>query len=115
MLRTSGARAMSSARLFMVSGVQHCFGGMGPDNFGQSGAPGRDETPERNIVLALQNWTEGKRAAPETLIGRRGHGGGMMGAGAPGPERQRLLCAWPKKAILKAGADPDQAASYSCQ
>jgi len=34
--------------------------------------------------------------------------------GAPGPERQRLLCAWPKRAVLKAGEDPDKAASYNC-
>jgi len=110
----SGARAKDSVRLFMVPGVQHCFGGAGPDTFGQSGAPAPTEPSERNMVMAMQNWSEGKQSAPETLIGRRGHGGGMMGAGAPGPERQRLLCAWPKRAMLKTGADPDQAASYSC-
>ena len=115
MLRQSGARASDSVRLFMVPGMQHCFGGLGPDSFGQSGAPGPGDTPERNLVQALQNWTEGKRAAPETLTARRGHGGGMMGAGKPGPERQRLLCAWPKRDVLNAGADPDQAASYRCE
>ena len=114
MLRSSGARASASTRLFMIPGMQHCFGGLGPDNFGQSGAPPWGDVPERNAVLALQDWTEGKRPAPDWLIGRRGHGGGMMGAGAPGPERQRLLCAWPKRAVLGAGQDPDKAASYSC-
>jgi Tannase and feruloyl esterase len=114
MVRQSGARARDSVRLFMVPGVQHCYGGKGADVFGQSGAPSPSEVPERNIVMALQNWTEGKRSAPETLVGRRGHGGGMMGPPAPGPERQRLLCAWPKKAVLRNGADPDQATSYTC-
>jgi feruloyl esterase len=114
MLRSSGALAQRSTRLFMVPGVQHCFGGLGPDSFGQAGAPPPGDTPERNAVLALQDWAEGKRAAPESLIGRRGHGGGMMGAGAPGPERQRLLCAWPKRAVLGPGGDADKAESYSC-
>jgi pimeloyl-ACP methyl ester carboxylesterase len=114
MVRQSGARAKNAVRLFMVPGVQHCFGGKGADSFGQSGAPAPSETPERNMILAMQHWTEGKRSAPDTFIGRRGHGGGMMGAGAPGPERQRLLCAWPKQAVLQAGADPDRASSYTC-
>ncbi len=114
LMRLSGTRARESVRLFMVPGVQHCFGGKGPDSFGQSGAPNPSETPERNMVMALQNWAEGKRAAPETFVGRRGHGGGMMGGGTPGPERQRLLCAWPKREVLQMGADPDKAASYTC-
>jgi Tannase and feruloyl esterase len=114
MVRQSGVRARDSVRLFMVPGVQHCYGGKGADVFGQSGAPSPNEAPERNMVMALQNWTEGKRPAPESLVGRRGHGGGMMGPPAPGPERQRLLCAWPKKAVLRTGADPDQVASYTC-
>lgn len=115
LLRLSGQKAQDAVRLFMVPGVQHCFGGSGPDSFGQSGAPAAAETPERNMVLALQHWTEGKRAAPDTLTARRGHGGGMMGAGTPGPERQRLLCAWPKVAALQPGQDPDRAASYTCK
>lgn len=114
LMRLSGQRAKDAVRLFMVPGVQHCFGGAGPDSFGQSGAPAPTEAPERSMVMALQNWTEGKRPAPDTFVGRRGHGGGMMGAGTAGPERQRLLCAWPGNAVLKPGADPDQAASYTC-
>lgn len=114
MLRASGARAKESVRLFMVPGVQHCTGGVGPDSFGQSSAPKPGDTPERSMVAALQSWTEGKRAAPETLIGRRGHGG-MMGRADSSPERQRLLCASPKNAVLQPGGDPDLAASYICK
>lgn len=110
----SGGRAKQGARLFMVPGVQHCFGGTGPDTFGQAKPPMPDETPERNMITALQSWVEGKRAAPESFVARRGHGAYMPGA-ANKPERQRLLCAWPKRAVLTAGSDPDQAASYTCQ
>jgi Tannase and feruloyl esterase len=114
MLRQSGRNAQSSTQLFMVPGVQHCFGGRGPDSFGQSGAPLPSEAAEGHMVKALQLWTEGKRGAPERLVARRGHGG-FMGMAARGPERQRLLCAWPKKAVLRAGTDPEKAASYECR
>jgi pimeloyl-ACP methyl ester carboxylesterase len=112
-LRQSGARAAASVQLFMVPGVQHCMGGAGPDAFGQLNAPKRDESPERSMVAALQAWVEGKHPAPQSLIGRRGHGG-LMGIAERMPERQRLLCAWPKKAVLRGGGDPELAASYAC-
>jgi feruloyl esterase len=111
--RKSGRQAKDAVRLFMVPGVQHCFGGTGPDAFGQLNAPQPGETPDRNMVAALQAWVEGG-TAPETIVARRGHGG-LMGMPAMGPERQRLLCAYPAKAVFKAGADPDKASSYSCQ
>lgn len=114
MLQASGRDAATGSRLFMVPGVQHCMGGLGPDSFGQLNAPQPGDNAERSVVSALQAWVEGKRPAPEMLIGRRGHGG-LMGMPASMPERQRLLCAWPRKAVLRAGADPDQAASYSCK
>lgn len=115
MLRQSGPKANASVRLFMVPGVQHCFGGKGPDVFGQSGAPARTDMPDRHLVRAVQDWAEGTRPAPDMLIGRRGHGGGMFGPPAPGPELQRLLCAWPKRESLTPGGDPDKAASYICK
>ncbi len=111
-LQRSGARAKNAMRLFMVPGTQHCMGGTGPDSFGQMNAPQQGDTPERSVVAALQAWVEGGKA-PETLVARRGVGG-LMGMRASGPERQRLLCAFPRKAVLKPGADPDQASSYSC-
>lgn len=114
MLQQSDPRAQASVRLFMVPGVQHCMGGKGADAFGQAGAPKPGETPDRNMVMALQDWAEGKRAAPEILVGRRGHGGSMFGPGAPGPERQRLLCAWPKREVFL-GGEPDRATSYVCR
>jgi feruloyl esterase len=112
-LHSSGPRAQDSVRLFMVPGMQHCIGGTGPGAFGQLNAPQPGDTPDRNMVAALQSWVEGNRS-PETIIARRGFGG-LMGIPASVPERQRLLCAWPTKAVLKPGADPDQASSYSCR
>ena len=112
-LRNSGPRAKDSVRLFMVPDVQHCFGGSGPDVFGQFNGPQPGDTPDRSMVAALQGWVEGG-PSPETFIGRRGVAG-LMGIPSTGPERQRLLCAYPAKAVLHSGDDPDKASSYSCQ
>lgn len=111
-LSRSGSRAGEQSRLFMVPGVGHCAGGTGPDAIGQIGAPPPGEQPERSIGAALQAWVEDGRA-PDSIIGRRGMVAMMTNPGAP--ERQRLICAYPAKATLAAGADPDKAASYTCQ
>lgn len=113
MLRASGPLAEKSSKLFMVPDVQHCLGGTGPDSFGQLNAPSANDTPERNMATALQAWVEQGRV-PQTLIGRRGMGG-LMGIPSTGTERQRLLCVWPKRDVLKAGGDPDKAESYICK
>lgn len=112
MLGGSGPRAEASSRLFMVPGVQHCMGGAGPGAFGQLNAPQPGDTPERSMASALQAWVETGRA-PQALVARRGIGG-MMGMPQSKPERQRLLCAYPARAVLRTGGDPDLAASYSC-
>jgi feruloyl esterase len=114
-LRSSGAKAKDSMRLIMVPGMQHCFGGPGADDFGQLYAPMPSDTPDKNIGAAIQSWVETGRK-PESLIGQRGLG--PMAALVPqakGPVGQRLLCAYPAKAVLNAGADPDQASSYVCR
>lgn len=112
-LRTSGADATASMRLFMVPGVQHCESGAGPDVFGQANAPRPGDTPDRSMSAALQAWVETGRR-PETFVARRG-GGAMMGLPETKPERQRLLCAYPAEAVLAPGGDPDKASSYSCR
>lgn len=116
MLRQSGAKAASSSRLFMVPGVQHCIGGTGADDLGQNGAPPRGTPRETSMVAALQDWVEAKAPAPETIVGRRDQVAIMAMLGMPVPKvvRERLVCAWPKRATLRAGDDPDKAASYHC-
>lgn len=54
-------------RLFMVPGMQHCQGGSGAINFGQSlSAPASAQTPEHDVRLALERWVE-QGKAPEML------------------------------------------------
>ena len=111
-LESSGKKAKDQMRLFMVPGVQHCFGGPGPATFGQIGTPPASDTPDRNITTALIHWVENDRT-PQTLIGRLGMA--LPGMPTSGPEKQRLICAYPAKAVLKNDADPDQASSYDCR
>jgi feruloyl esterase len=112
-LRKSGARARDQLRLFMIPGMQHCMGGPGPSQFGQTSTPAADTSPERNIGAALQAWVEQGRR-PETLVGERSATGAASQASV-GPVRERLLCAWPKKAVLRPGGDPDKGEGYSCR
>ena len=112
MLEKSGGPASQSSRLYMVPGVQHCTGGLGPDSFGQLNAPQAGDTKANSMVAAVQHWVE-KGEAPDAIVGRR-DSSGLLGAPVKSPERERLLCRWPYKAVLKRGADPDKAASYSC-
>ncbi len=112
-LNSSGPRAKTQMRLFMAPGVQHCFGGPGPDMFGQIGAPPTSDTPDRNVATALIDWVE-KGRTPQSLVGRLGIAG-MTGMPATGPEKQRLICAYPAKAVLSPDGDPDKASSYQCK
>jgi feruloyl esterase len=98
-------------RLFMVPGVQHCVGGPGSDALGQIGAPAKDESAQRSVGAAIQHWVETGRT-PESITARRDMITAMMRPGQP--ERQRLICAFPKRAALTPGADPDKEASYHC-
>jgi feruloyl esterase len=114
-LRVTGPQAKASMRLFMVPGLQHGVGGKGPDLFGQLLPPPKDALPESNIAAALQAWVEGGRV-PESVIGKR-HSAGAVEAGAPPAHapRERLICAYPSRAVLTPGADPDRGASYTCR
>jgi feruloyl esterase len=104
--RNAGSLAEDALRLFMVPGVQHCGFGTGPDLLGQVGAPRPGSAPERNLGAALEAWVETGRA-PNSVIG------GFSSDAATG--RERLVCAFPKRAELQAGKDPDRGESYACQ
>lgn len=60
--------------------------------------------PERNLGAALHAWVEDDRA-PNSVIG------GFSSE----PERERLVCAFPKRAVLRAGQDPNKGESYECR
>lgn len=111
-VRKMGAnRAQTFMRLFMVPGMYHCGGGIGPSDFGQGGPTPGDTDPATSLSAALQAWVEQGRA-PEQIVARQ----------APQPTtpkqetvRTGLICAYPRQAKLLPGGDPLRAEGYTCR
>jgi feruloyl esterase len=96
-------------RLFMVPGMGHCSGGIGPNTFGNGGRSGASTTPDpdSDLVAALERWVE-HGTAPERLIGS-----GTV-VGDPAKPLTRPLCAYPKVATYNGSGDPYVADSFTC-
>lgn len=80
------------ARIFVVPGMTHCSGGNALDDF--------------DPLTALENWRE-KDQAPNFLLAR--------GSSETLKKRSQPICAYPKMAHYKEGADPDKAESFECR
>jgi feruloyl esterase len=109
--RMGASSAASFLRLFMVPGMHHCAGGTGPSDFGQAGVSPTNKDPATSVAAALELWVEQGRA-PEHVIARE----------LPRPDvsagqrlRTGMICAYPKRAVLRQGADPMLADSYACR
>jgi len=100
--------AADSVRLFMVPGMMHCFGGPGPNRFGQWAGGMADH--DAGITAALQGWVE-QGVAPEEIIATK-----LKKDGDPksGVVRTRPLCAYPKVAHYRGAGSTDDAASFEC-
>jgi feruloyl esterase len=79
------------ARLFMVPGMAHCGGGVGPDR--------------HDAVTAVIDWVE-KGKAPDQLIASKVTDGQVV--------RTRPLCPYPQVARHKGQGSIDDAANFSC-
>jgi len=78
-------------RLFMVPGMAHCSGGIGPDR--------------HDAVTAVINWVE-KGKAPETMRASRVVDNKVV--------RTRPLCPYPQVARYRGTGSTDEAASFNC-
>src|SRR5215467_11589773 len=109
MIAAMGAKETNSfVRLFMVPGMQHCFGGPGPNTFGQVG-PATPADPQHSIYSALEQWVE-KGTAPERIIATK-----SSSDMAPVPAKMtRPLCAFPKVAQYKGSGDTNDEANFVC-
>ena len=102
----SGGQVSDFYRLFMVSGMGHCAGGIGPNSFGNDGNRFRGD-PERDLITALERWVE-QRVAPERFIGT-----GTV-VGDPSRTLTRPICPFPQVARYDGKGDPNAAASFTC-
>jgi feruloyl esterase len=98
--RGGGKPVSDFYRLFMVPGMGHCGGGLGPNQFGNGGNRFAGDA-DKDLLTALDRWVE-KGVAPEQFIGT-------------GADLTRPLCSFPKVARYKGSGDPKQAASFSCE
>ena len=96
-------------RLFMVPGMGHCEGGIGPNTFGNGGRIRASPTadPDRDILAALERWVE-KSVAPDRIIAS-----GTQGGDASKP-MTRPLCPYPQIARYKGTGDPYVADNFTC-
>jgi feruloyl esterase len=96
-------------RLFMVPGMGHCGGGIGPNTFGNGGRSGSTPTadPDRDILAALERWVE-RNVAPDRIIASGNQ------AGDASKPMTRPLCPYPQTARYKGNGDPYVADSFSC-
>ena len=79
-------------RLFMVPGMTHCAGGVGPDRF--------------DSATAMIDWVE-KNKAPDTIRASRVVGDRVV--------RSRPLCPYPQTARYSGRGSIDDASSFSCK
>ncbi len=83
-----------SMELFLQPGVQHCFGGVGPDTI--------------DLVDAVTKWVEeGKRPSSANLVSSKLDASGKVAY-------QRPLCQYPKYPRYNGSGDKTAAASYTC-
>jgi feruloyl esterase len=87
----NGKDTPNFARLFMMPGVAHCGGGIGPDR--------------NDAVTAVIDWVE-KGKAPDSLLASR-----VMDAKVV---RTRPLCPYPQVARYKGQGSIDEASNFSC-
>jgi hypothetical protein len=96
-------------RLYMVPGMEHCFGGAGPKVFGQGGVPLTDA--EHDVAAALERWVE-QGTAPHEIIATKYK---TSGNPASGVARTRPLCPYPQTAQYKGSGSTDDAANFVCK
>ncbi len=102
------SNAAGFVRLYMVPGMEHCAGGLGPNAFGQGGTPNGDRF--HSVDAALEAWVE-QGIAPDRIIATKYE---VNNDAKSAVVRTRPLCPWPQVAKYKGAGSTDDAASFVC-
>jgi Tannase and feruloyl esterase len=107
-------KAAKFMRLYMVPGLDHVFGGNGPNTFGQYTAPPATATAATNIGKALEAWVE-QQQVPGPIIGAEHiNDATAIYRDVGAPTRTRPICPYPQIAKYRGAGAPEQAANFSC-
>lgn len=88
----NGPEATDFMRLFMIPGMTHCAGGLGPD--------------QHDPVTAIIDWVE-TGTAPELIVAKKIVDGAVT--------RSRPLCPYPQVARYSGNGSSDDAANFRCE
>jgi|SRR5215469_7639878 len=91
----------------MIPGMNHCFSGSGPVNFGQQGVTPVSLDREHDAVLALEAWVE-RSVAPDKMIGSHVDASGNVTFTRP-------LCPYPEEAVYGGHGDTTDASNFACR
>lgn len=87
-------------RLFMITGMGHCYGGVGPISIVPTDKADATD-PKYDLMFSLEQWVE-KGVAPR------------MVPNDPNKTMSRPICAFPQVTRYKGTGDPNEAASFEC-
>jgi len=105
-----GAEVVDSfARLYLVPGLHHCFGGPGAYYCGGLTVPLADA--EHDLSAALERWVE-DGVAPGTIVATKPKEALNPAAGA---SLVRPLCPYPRAAVFEGAGSPDDPSAYACE
>ena len=96
-------------RLFMVPGMAHCSGGPGANAFGQGINGPNPSDADDDILTALDQWVENRRAPDQIVATKYVNDDPKQGIAF-----QRPLCPFPQIAKYKGNGSTISAASFAC-
>jgi len=106
MASSEAGKGRDFARLFLVPGMGHCFGGPGVTDIGQPMVPGVPAKPEGDALMALVAWVE-RGVAPSQIIASKPAEHGL-------PAQERPVCAYPALPDYRSG-NPALRSSFVCR
>ncbi|MDQ2834032.1 MAG: tannase/feruloyl esterase family alpha/beta hydrolase [Acidobacteriota bacterium] len=93
-------------RLFLIPGMGHCYGGVGPTAIAPLGSVGASD-PRYDLMLSLERWVE-RGVAPQMFIG--------SGEALRDPTKtmSRPICPYPQVTRYKGAGDTNDSESFMC-
>ncbi len=96
-------------RVFMAPGMAHCYGGPGPNSFGNGNSDGPVLDAKHDLLKALEAWVE-RGVAPDKIIATKY----FNDSPAMGVALQRPLCPYPQISRYNGSGRTSDPSSFEC-